>query len=134
MSEVLDRGTVEEEGSRDSSPGTSGLITVEILERSMDSLIVSDSSEDGGILAGKAPEDAVDVGPDLVAVPDTDSIVEDEGDSSELILKEEPPREGVKSKKNKRRISSRRARKISLSSSDRAVCKIAGVEVTLATT
>lgn len=102
----------EEGSSRGSSPD----MARPILEHSMESLIISDSSEEGtptGLELELESADQLEV-----------DIGEEESKASE------GAQGGVKTKGKKRRISSRRARKISLTSSDRVVCNKAGVQVT----
>ena len=110
-----------------SSRGTTPDDVVRILDHSMESLILSDSSEEG-----ITSRDDLTVGLDgevedgaAINILGGDEGAEDTED------KEESRGEGKEANKKKRRISSKRARKISLTSSDRVVCKIAGVEVSL---
>ncbi len=127
-----------------SSRGSSPDGTVEILEHSMESLIISDSSEEG-ILTEEGQEGLtlrldLEVGAEqleveveavnILALAEDEEGRQFEDDSGEILLKGEAQEERKKlTKSKKRRISSRRERKISLSSSDKVVCKIAGVEV-----
>lgn len=102
--------------SREQSPDISG--AAEILEHSMESLLVSDSSEEcispSEVLAG---EDEAD-GKQLAG--------ENDSHAAEIQLQQQAPAEGnVEEKKKKKRLSSRRERKISLSG------KVDGVKVNL---
>lgn len=121
----------DENSSRSSSPDVSR--SAEILEHSMESLIISDSSE-GCISTENLTQNL-----ELEVVPD-ESVTEtgrmnagedSGGKVSEETLEEQAQEEDkAAAKRKKRRISSRRPRKISLTSSDKVVCKIAGVQVT----
>ena len=125
-------------GDAGSSRGSSPDGTGEILEHSMESLIVSDSSEEGATVEApegltlrldQACQDAEQLEEETVNI-----LCEDEEDpqfeesTAPILWGQEEGKATTKGKK--RRISSRRERKISLKASDRAVCKIAGVEVT----
>lgn len=123
--------------------------SMEILEHSMESLVVSYSSEEG-ILMGEISQGLeVDVAEQLEPDVDLDSAI-DIGDSEALIAANEGKvanrdyiakvQEGagdgskeVAKRGKKRRISSRRTRKVNLSDGDRVICEIAGVQVTLVT-
>lgn len=125
-------GSAEDEGgsSRSSSPGHNDVgPSAEILEHSLESLIVSDSSEEcsaqtrGFEAEGSAEQLEV---PGGVNAADTDEeaggVKEGEAEAKEVESKGE-------SKRKKRRISSRRTRTVKLSASDIVLCEVAGVQV-----
>ncbi len=106
------------DASRECTPELSR--SIETLEHSMESLIISDSGEEqeNSPTQLDEEEDMVDIafdGRSRTGPPVS-------GESSQ-------GGEGDSAKGKKRRISQRRARKISLTSSDRVVSKVAGVEV-----
>ena len=111
-------------GSRSSSPDMA-LCT---LEHSMESLINSDSSEEC-VLEGSPVEDLEGTpnGNDEVIVQ---VVNEEESKASDEAFEDTQEEKGT-GKRRKRRISSRRERKISLTSSDKVVSKVAGVQVSL---
>ena len=118
---------VEGDSSKESSPEARPL-----LEHSMESLIVSDTSEDG-ILTENAPGNEVDcISEDAVLCPDdmdAANLEEGAGEAGSgdgVVTKENADRDN---KQRKKRLSKRRGRKISLSSSDRMVSEVAGVKV-----
>ncbi len=102
--------------------------SMEILERSMESLIVSSDSAEEGILNGACPE---------IDEPAEGATA---GDNKELESNRQPVElepealevenaVNVAAKPKKRRISSRRTRTVKLSESDTVMCEIAGVQV-----
>lgn len=144
MSEGTSPNTLSTQpSSRDggSSRGSSPEEIVEILEHSMESLIVSDSSEDCILTEEVTPGltlrlDVEDADSEQLGNVSVNILGEEDEEppqfeeNGEAPSKEEVQEEGKPdTKRKKRRISSRRERKISLTSSDRVVRKIAGVEV-----
>jgi hypothetical protein len=140
-----DGGEEAERRSRSSSgsPGANERSTnsVEILEHSMESLVVSDSSEEG-ILMGEIPGGTEGVvaeqleGGGSFSGDDSNEVIiaANEAEVANSDRKAElQDGEGSKVKRKKRRISSRRTRTVKLSESDRVICEIAGVQVTLVT-
>lgn len=118
-------------GSRDSSPDNMAL------ERSMESLemVHSGSSEDCLLESSpvESAEHLEDGSEKAVSILEgRGPVVDGSKASGEPMEPEEDGQDGDKKevKRKKRRISSRRERKISLSSSDKVVREIAGVQVT----
>lgn len=122
--------------SRGSTPDREG----NALVQSMESLVISDDSSEDGTEEGlslrldhqHASEDAIQLEDHSVSIlgggDDEDPHFED---STVPILEDQEESKAI-SKGKKRRISSRRQRKISLKASDKDVFRIAGVEVSLA--
>lgn len=112
--------------------------SVEILERSLESLVVSDSSEEG-ILMGRIPRGVEGDGAEQLDEECEDRevlIAANESEVANSAFKAEEQEGGGKEateKRKKRRISSRRTRTVKLSDSGRVYCEIAGVQVTLVT-
>ena len=128
----LAAGGEEGEGgrSRSSSPDNNELCrSAEILEHSLESLIVSDSSEEctaqtQDFEAGGSAEQLV-----MGEIPGgvNADIDEEAGE-----VKEELENKGESKSTKKRRISSRRTRTVKLSTSDVVLCEVAGVQVQIA--
>ena len=109
--------------SRDTSPEMA-------LQRSMESLeMVNSGSSEECLLEGSPIESAEHLEDGSEKAVSLEGREEEESKAAmEPDAQDGPKKEQAKGKK--RRISSRRERKISLTSSDKVVCKIAGVQVT----
>lgn len=141
MSEVFSSSITPARGgegagsSRSTSPGEEAEDMprgTEILEHSLESLVISDSTSEEGILMGAISQELhgieqLEFDPEDGSVTlDTEAFIAvDEGEvaNGEQSSDKEP------AKKKKRRISSRRTRAVKLSDCDRVICEIAGVLV-----
>lgn len=113
-------------GSRSSSPDPGK--SAEILEHSLESLIVSDSSEECTAAQGFEAEGSAE---QLVMGESSTGGVNADTDEEAVEAKEvaKEPDNKADSKRKKRRISSRRTRRVKLSTSDIVLCEVAGVQV-----
>lgn len=112
------------DGSSGGSGGSSPDMTKRILEHSLESLTVSDSSEEGIMILPRG-----DSAEQLLACQDEPGSETAVGENKATREAEDVGEDQKSAKPKKRRISSRRERKIGLSSTDRVVREIAGVQV-----
>ena len=118
--------------------------SIEILEQSMESLIVSSDSCEESLLAlneVSATQGLLDANAEDLEFPTNGVNAEESAPAAatgahgdvpdqELMMEEGEQAKQDAGKKKKRRLSSRRTRTVKLSESDKVVCEISGVQVT----
>ena len=124
-----------EREERSCSPEAVETQSIEILEQSMESLIISsDSGEDSMLVDSATRQGLLDAGAEELEF--TSGVNTEEsapaptrGPEPAEQQQDEQTKQDA-GKKKKRRLSSRRTRTVKLSESDKVVCEIAGVQVT----